>query len=1162
MSLPPENRPKQKPLRKIESSGDIILVDKSYFKSKTLKPISKGEIEEHMHNTIITHERILDKSSSPAKITRRMQQIKPIVQPDTYSSTTDSDLIEEYRQRQLLYIKEVDNQNSEKGKSFFFLEFIRDIFKDIQANHPHKLYPELEKYITSYKTVLIRGRIDAFLGNLIFEFESNLKRYRENCELQLRKYTAILWNNKGKVNYLCVATDGLQFLIFRPRSTVTQDFTENNIKLELVDTFNIRTEDPITIYKRLDRYILYRTLISPSAKDIVQDFGHKSLVLSDCMSLLDEAWKNIKNECITIYNEWSKYLSIVYGSDVQDEQLFLRHTYLATLAKLMVFSFYQENTIPTSHSIINLILRGDVFREWNIENFLVEDFFSWIVRSEAYKYGIQIALRILDGLDRYDLTKLNEDVLKELYQQLIDPSERRYLGEFYTPDWLAEMMIREVVTDVHVRILDPACGSGTFLASTIRYKLSLMTGMDESEKIDLIIHTVNGIDVHPLAVLISKANYLMAIGDVLKQKKGVLIIPVYMADSIIFPVPTRSVARYRSDAQEELLYHYRIDSQNELVFPSSLVDAESADSILDNIKEFADRKLTDHTLSDRVLLDNLEKRYGLTADHFEIIIETVNTLINLIRKGKDSIYPFILKNIYKPSIIGKFDVVIGNPPWLSYRYIRSQQRQSEIKKLIIQTYNLLNSAAENLMTQMEMATLFFVRNADLYLGKTGNIAFVLPRGVFTGDQHKNFRENHFSLELGFSLLYDLEKNRREKVSPLFSVETCVVFAKKGISTTYPIPTRLMNGRLPKKNSTFKDILQLVDSKNFKITNHETVLTKIGGRTSWNYEDEIKINSTKSPYMTRFKNGAKIYPRMFWLVDPVPHKVFGLDVKEPLMQSSKRSLLMAKKEYRGTSLKGKVEEHYLYATLLGSDIFPFCHLNPRIVVLPVDSSGHSFRVIEKDEVQAKGDKNMYQWLSQAENSWKKVRKEKSSTMTIYKLLNRSGGVTIQLPEAEYVVVYTAAGRDNVASCVLKTKEVTSTSVNGNRIMLHGFIADHLCYLYYPKSQKEAYYLAAIINSDFTFSLLKRIKSARHIHKKIWELPIPEFNHGDSKHLELSQIAESCVATSKAVLYEEVNKLPSFDSLTTWTVGKIRKIIKNALEQDVKRINTLVASLLKR
>jgi hypothetical protein len=128
-------------------------------------------------------------------------------------------------------------------------------------------------------------------------------------------------------------------------------------------------------------------------------------------------------------------------------------------------------------------------------------------------------------------------------------------------------------------------------------------------------------------------------------------------------------------------------------------------------------------------------------------------------------------------------------------------------------------------------------------------------------------------------------------------------------------------------------------------------------------------------MTRFKQGATIVPRMFWFIDPVHHKFFGLDVKEPFIQSSGRSLLMAKKEYKGISLNGKVEEHYLYATLLGSDIFPFCNLDPRVVVLPVDSSSHSFRIIKKEEVHSKGDNNMFQWLSQAEYFWKEVRKEK-------------------------------------------------------------------------------------------------------------------------------------------------------------------------------------------
>jgi type I restriction-modification system DNA methylase subunit len=59
----------------------------------------------------------------------------------------------------------------------------------------------------------------------------------------------------------------------------------------------------------------------------------------------------------------------------------------------------------------------------------------------------------------YDLDKIDEDFLKELYQELVDPEQRKLLGEFYTPDWLAETMINEVLKDnPELSIMDPACG--------------------------------------------------------------------------------------------------------------------------------------------------------------------------------------------------------------------------------------------------------------------------------------------------------------------------------------------------------------------------------------------------------------------------------------------------------------------------------------------------------------------------------------------------------------------------------------------------------------------------------------------------------------------------------------------------------------------------------
>jgi len=61
-------------------------------------------------------------------------------------------------------------------------------------------------------------------------------------------------------------------------------------------------------------------------------------------------------------------------------------------------------------------------------------------------------------------------LLKKLYQYLVPPEVRHSLGEYYTPDWLAELVLEEVGYDGHnhERLLDPACGSGTFLVFAIQ----------------------------------------------------------------------------------------------------------------------------------------------------------------------------------------------------------------------------------------------------------------------------------------------------------------------------------------------------------------------------------------------------------------------------------------------------------------------------------------------------------------------------------------------------------------------------------------------------------------------------------------------------------------------------------------------------------------------
>ncbi len=64
---------------------------------------------------------------------------------------------------------------------------------------------------------------------------------------------------------------------------------------------------------------------------------------------------------------------------------------------------------------------------------------------------------------------VEHDVMNVLYESVITPEQRHDLGEYYTPDWLAAKMVERVVPEPLItRVLDPACGSGTFLFHCVR----------------------------------------------------------------------------------------------------------------------------------------------------------------------------------------------------------------------------------------------------------------------------------------------------------------------------------------------------------------------------------------------------------------------------------------------------------------------------------------------------------------------------------------------------------------------------------------------------------------------------------------------------------------------------------------------------------------------
>ena len=834
----------------------------------------------------------------------------------------------------------------------------------------------------------------------------------------------------------------------------------------------------------------------PNTQNFLQDFGPSSPIFSLASSSWFDAIAAVRRqaEFQATYANWRKSLSIAYGTSVGDEVLFVRHTYLATLAKLIAHQRITGAQTPPDVAQTHAILRGRLFDEQQIVSFLGEDFFAWVVRAPVLACTQKIASRLAELLFNYRLRELSEDVLKELYQALVDPKDRHSLGEYYTPDWLAARMCDALLsrtgTDV---VLDPACGSGAFLYQAIHHKKRCLRATRES--LGRILSSVVGMDIHPLAVLVSKVNVLLALGDLLDLRSGPVSIPVYLANSI------RCV----------------------------------------------------------------RARQGVPLRHH-------------------------------------FDVVIGNPPWVSFRFIEKGEYQDYLKKLIVKECGLLEGSA-HLVTHLELATLFFARCANLYLKPSGRIGFVLPRSILTADQHDRFRRSCGMGNTTLTRIWDLEG-----VSPLFSVPAAVAFGELRGRANQTLPGEILRGRLKRRNASWEEAgrdlkteatefhLVLQGRRSFLSSRScqsadghpESMKTPpllhrlVGGRLAVPDEQgrasptptrsqsrrSSGISSLRSFYHAHFREGATIVPRSFWFVELKSASAPGAMTESSYLAvaTDPRARVEAKPRYKLVRFEADVEAEFIYATLLSTDLLPFGHLDFRPVVLPLIEDGQGYRLLNAEQARGKGHLKLAEWLERAQTMWAAIRKEKAAKANALAWLNYRNKLTEQNPKAKYVVLYTrsatflcAAALRVAQTCFPRSADVSS----GQVIVPQHFAAADSTYYFETEDPKEAGFLAALLNSPRIDSLIKPMQARglwgpRDIHKKVWELPIPQFNCGDKMHLRLAKLAEACAQKVKRMV---PGLKKSFEGVRgPRVIGRVRTAVRVALNEELAEIDGIVKHIL--
>lgn len=113
---------------------------------------------------------------------------------------------------------------------------------------------------------------------------------------------------------------------------------------------------------------------------------------------------------------------------------------------LSVLRDYFDNAVKATGDFEAIFYTGVYDNIDIVESEEVLKLFDWLIRLIEY----------------YIIEKLG-DVVGYIYEDLIPGEERHVLGQFYTPKPIAELIVKWAVRSPDDKVLDPGCGSGTFL---------------------------------------------------------------------------------------------------------------------------------------------------------------------------------------------------------------------------------------------------------------------------------------------------------------------------------------------------------------------------------------------------------------------------------------------------------------------------------------------------------------------------------------------------------------------------------------------------------------------------------------------------------------------------------------------------------------------------
>ena len=536
------------------------------------------------------------------------------------------------------------------------------------------------------------------------------------------------------------------------------------------DTYQTTEASLVTLiqtYRGLARMPLNARLLakyfgkqSEAAKAVLPVFCEQLRVPAHRTNILFREWRRLFQQVSTyglsqlpILREWAEKNEIV--TEDASQILFAMHTYYSLVVKILTAELLIATQTVFKKSLVEIIVNtpddealfeeyknlenGAFYRKYRINNFLEGDFFSWYTAEKSSELASALREMARTFLEFEPATpKLKpeniKDLLKNFYTNIVDEEIRHDLGEYYTPDWLAGYIVDKVgySGSPSENIIDPACGSGTFLVeciSRLRKKCSELN-MEPIDIIHTIFDRVKGIDLNPLAVISARANYILSIADLVFTLGEDVEIPVYLADSINVPVEQEGgILEYTLDTEiGDIKFELPLKLITNQVIGKILLKCEEYIGLKKGVNDFIEgiegyedvNRLLDRTTKDKLI-------------NFYEIIKGLNER----EPPWDTIWCRIVKNNFSPKGFGRVDFIVGNPSWVRWSRLPETYR-SRVKKFCYY-YGLVSGRGFSGGIESDISTVLTFSAVDNWLKIGGRIGFLITGTVFKSDSAKGFR---------------------------------------------------------------------------------------------------------------------------------------------------------------------------------------------------------------------------------------------------------------------------------------------------------------------------------------------------------------------------------------------------------------------------------------